>query len=69
MFHYSDMNELLTSYIFITPNPWSCSLIKITDNQGTGFDDMSSFFPCEKDDAIQYINLGYGVQAPRIVIL
>jgi hypothetical protein len=30
---------------------------------------MSSFFPYEIDDAIQYINLGYGVQAPKIVIL
>ena len=26
---------------------------------------MSSFFPCEIDDAIQYINLGYGAQAPK----
>ena len=33
------------------------------------FDDMSSFFLCEIDDAIQYINLGYGAQAPKIVIL
>ena len=33
------------------------------------FDDMSSFFPCEIDDAIQYINLAYGAQAPKIVIL
>ena len=32
-------------------------------------DNMSSFFPCEIDDAIQYINLGYGAQAPKIVIL
>ena len=37
-------------------------------NQGSDFDDMSYFFPCEIDDAIQYINLGYGVQAPKIVI-
>ena len=29
------------------------------DNQGPNFDDMSSFFPCEIDDAVQYINLGY----------
>ena len=33
------------------------------------FNDMSSFFPCEIDDAIQYTNLAYGVQAPKIVIL
>ena len=25
--------------------------------KGLDFDDMSSFFPCEIDDAIQYINL------------
>ena len=30
---------------------------------------MSSLFPCEMDDAIPYINLGYGAQAPKIVIL
>ena len=30
------------------------------NKQGPDFDDMSSFFPCEIDDAIQYINLGYG---------
>ena len=35
--------------------------------QGPDFDDMSSFFPCETDEAIQYINLG--AQAPKIVIL
>ena len=40
-----------------------------SDMQGLDFDDMSSFFPCEIDDAIQYINLGYGAQAPQIVIL
>ena len=38
-------------------------------HQGPDFDDMLSFFPCEIDDAIQYINLGYGAQAPKIVIL
>jgi hypothetical protein len=37
--------------------------------QGPDFDDMSSFFPCEMDDAIQNINLGYGAQAPKIIIL
>ena len=41
----------------------------VYDNQGPDFDDMSSFFPCEIDDAIQYINFGYGAQAPKIVIL
>ena len=38
-------------------------------DQGPDFDDMSSFFPCQIDDAIQYINLAYGAQAPKIVIL
>ena len=40
-----------------------------SDRQGPDFDDMSFIFPCEIDDAIQYINLGYGAQAPKIVIL
>jgi hypothetical protein len=39
------------------------------DKQALDFDDMCSFFSCEIDDAIQYINLGYGAQAPKIVIL
>ena len=37
-------------------------------NQGLDFDDMSSFLPSKIDDAIQYINLGYGTQTPKIVI-
>ena len=37
------------------------------DEQGPGFDDMSSFFPCEIDNIIQYINHEYGAQAPKIV--
>ena len=41
----------------------------IAYGQGPDFDDMSSFFPCEIDDAIQDINLGYGAQASKIVIL
>ena len=36
--------------------------IHIPYQQGSYFDDMSSFFPCEIDDAIQYNN-------PKIVIL
>jgi hypothetical protein len=44
--------------------------IKIAcDNPGPDLDDMSSFFPCEIHDVIQYINLEYGAQAPKIVIL
>ena len=42
---------------------------RISDMQGPLFNDMSSFFPSEIDDAIQYINLGYGAQDPKIVIL
>ena len=38
-------------------------------HQGPDFDDVSSFFPCELDDAIQCIIFGYGAQAPKIVIL
>ena len=44
-------------------------LTRYGDMQGPDFDDMSSFFPCKIDDAIQYINLGYGAQASKIVIL
>ena len=36
-----------------------------SNDQGPDFDDISSFFPCEIDDAIQYIHLGYGAQAPK----
>ena len=43
--------------------------IRNSNEQGPDFDDISSFFPWEIDDAIQYINLGYGVQAPKIDIL
>ena len=40
------------------------SLISVedVDHQGPDFDDMSSFFPREIDDAIQSINLGFGAQ-------
>ena len=41
----------------------------VSNNQGPDFDDMSSFFPCEIDNAIQHINLGYGAQTPKIIIL
>ena len=39
------------------------------NHQGPDSDDKSSFFPCEIDDAVQYINLGYGAQAPKIIII
>ena len=39
------------------------------NHQGPDFDNISSFFPCEIDDSIQYINLGYGARALKIVIL
>jgi hypothetical protein len=35
-----------------------CRTSDDNDDQGPDFDDMSSFFPCEIDDAIQYVNLG-----------
>jgi len=46
-----------------------CVQGEISYQQGPDFDDMSSFFPCKIDDAIQCINLGYGAQALKIVIL
>ena len=46
----------------------STSGLEVSYNLGPDFD-MSSFFPCKIDDAIQYIILGYGAQAPKIVIL
>ena len=39
------------------------------NDQGPDCDDMSSFFPCEIYDAIQYINPGSGEQTPKMVIL
>jgi hypothetical protein len=42
---------------------------ELCNEQGLDFDDMSSFFPCEIDDAIQYVSFGYGAQAQKIVIL
>ena len=56
MFTFSIKTKLLCIYI-------------LCNNQFPDFDDMPSFFPCEIDDAIQYINLGYEEQAPKIVIL
>ena len=50
-----------TSFYYQTPHN--------VHKQGPDCDDMPSFFPCEIEDAIQYINLGYGAQAPKIVIL
>ena len=41
----------------------------MSDEQGPDFDVMSSLFPCEIDITIQYINLGYGAQTPKIVII
>ena len=41
----------------------------VSYDQGPDFEDMSSFFPCEIDNEIQYINLGYGEQASKIIFL
>ena len=38
-------------------------------DQGPDFNDIPSFFPFEIDIAIEYINLRYGAQAPKIVNL
>ena len=38
------------------------------DDQGPNFDYMPSFFTCVIDYANQYNSLGYGAQAPKIVI-
>ena len=54
--------------IYVLDTNGSVQILKY-NYQGPDFDDMSSFFPCEIDDANQYINLGYGAQAPKIVIL
>ena len=44
-------------------NIWVPYAMKIVSNyHGPDFDYMPSFFPCEIDDATQYINLGYGAQ-------
>jgi len=52
----------------ITPHLKLCSITEENyHHQGLDFDDMSSFFPCEIGDAIQYINLGHRAQAPKIV--
>ena len=53
----------------MTPCETSNDLKIDTHQQGPEFYDMSSSFPCEINDAIQYINLGYGAQAPKIGIL
>ena len=44
-------------------------ILNYYNKEGPDFDDMSPFFPCEIDDTIQYIILGYGAKAPKIVIL
>jgi hypothetical protein len=44
-------------------------MLNNNNSQGLDFDDMSSFFACEINDAIQYINLKYEAQDPKIVIL
>ena len=41
-------------------NPGNVITSTEINHQGPDFDDMSSFLPCEIDNAILYINLGYG---------
>ena len=70
-------NEMLFPFVSLSRSSasisnWSSALqgnFFVSYYLGPDFDDVSSFFPCEIDDAIQYINLGYGAQAPKIVIL
>ena len=50
-------------------HPHEDNWVTNVNHQGPDFEDTSSFLPCEIDRAIQYINLGCGVQAPKIVIL
>ena len=60
----------VTSSLLFIENFLYCIIFDIIlYHQGLDFDDMSSFFPCEIDEAIQFIDLGYGAQAPKIVIL
>ena len=70
-YHYFNVLHavLVKPHSFWMPLDLQLSLLSHCFNQGPHFDKMSSFFPCEIDDAIQYINLGYVVQAPKIVIL
>jgi hypothetical protein len=44
-------------------------MFQLPHYQDPDFNDMSIFFPCKIDHTIQYINLGYGAQAPKMVIL
>ena len=61
--HQPSIHGCLYQYLYTVRDPiWG-------DDQDPDFDDMSSFLPCEIDDAIQYINLGYGAQAQKIIIL
>ena len=60
---YSHRNKLILNLKVLL------SRMRLNYHQGPNFDDMPSFFPCEIDDAIQYINLGNGPQAPKINIL
>ena len=63
------LNNVLKLFLILQHIPTVENVFCHTHKQGPDFDVMSSFFPCEIDDAIQYINLGYGSQAPKIVIL
>ena len=72
--NYAERSERVTAsiYIIIEIMIGIILLRKIpvnSYNQGPDLDDMSSFFPCEIDNAIQYINVGYGAQASKIVNL
>ena len=65
---------MTTTFITVKCNDDEISLRHTTPLRGViiqdpDFDDMSSFVACEIDDAIQYIYLRYGAQAPITVTL
>ena len=57
-FFSSGFNHRISSSLSLSSS-WS------SHYQGPDFDEMSFFFPSEIDDAIQYINLGYGAQVSK----
>ena len=65
----SELFSRVAKYVSTQLTLTSWRTISSYTHQGPDFDDISSFCPCEIDDAIQYINLGYEAQAPKIVII
>ena len=59
--HLNAKNKIKSLYVSFQTPQTDYMTCPIGYEQVPDFDDMSSFFPCERDDAIQYINLGYEV--------